>query len=99
MRDQFSYIADRIDIRLTDDSSTIDIMRYLRQAREEDIGAVVAEINKQGKSLYGQCFVLKFDPTIVAKDVTRRFFISSPGLPRRHRNGGKTGHEGTISAP
>jgi hypothetical protein len=64
-------------VELNLDSSTSDVSRYLRFGRNDsEITAIVSEINRQGKALYGRKFHLRFDQTIQSKDVTRRCLIT-----------------------
>lgn len=59
--------------------STIDILGYLLAARTDaQVAFYVAEINRQGKAHGNTRFNIRFDPTIVSRDVRRRIFVTRP---------------------
>jgi hypothetical protein len=71
-------------MQLTEESTTIDVIRFLETATSDNEISAVAEIlNHQGKALFGEGFGLHFDPTIMSSDIRKRVFITIPGLQRR----------------
>ena len=71
-------------IRLSYNSSTADLLRYLRLGRDDlQIAVIVSELNRQGRLLLGPTFRLRFDETIPSRNIAERVFLKCSGLPTR----------------
>jgi hypothetical protein len=72
-----AWLKDRVKLTIT--SNTSQIAAILSAARNDDqIEILVREIDRQGKSLFGKTFWLRFDRKINALDFRKRVFISIP---------------------
>ena len=70
-------------VKLQESSTTVDIVRYLERAVDDDhLAKIVTDIDTQGKSLFGPVFSLRFDRKIKSRNFRRRVFITIPRLKR-----------------
>ena len=67
------------EIKITSESTTVDIVKYLQSAEsDEDIAKIVETIDAQGKAVFGNAFQLRFDPAIPSNNFRDRVFVTLP---------------------
>jgi hypothetical protein len=63
-------------LNLSDESSTAEIARFLEPAKNDfELKALIAEVKRQGKRVFGDGFNIRLDETIVSKNFRNRVFI------------------------
>lgn len=63
-------------VNLSYESTTAEITRLLESAKNDfELKAIIAEIRRQGKRVFGEGFNIRLDKTIVSKNFRNRVFI------------------------
>jgi len=63
-------------INLSYESTTAEIARFLESAKNDfELKALIAQVRRQGKRVFGDGFNIRLDESIVSKNFRNRVFI------------------------
>lgn len=61
---------------MSEESTTAEVARILESAKNEfELKALIAEIRRQGKRIFGDGFNIRLDETVMSKNFRNRVFI------------------------